>query len=1112
MAYSPVRWPRTIGVVLLTITVLTTFACRSGTRLDHGVGDSAGAVLDASGIKGGLVVVIGCDDPTLLADLRRAGPYLVHALEVDPRMVAAAREYLREKGLYGSVTVSRLRGVELPFVDSLVNLIVLRDDTQVPTDEMERTLAPGGAIINLSTSTAAVTWKDWPEELDEWPQYLYDATNNAVSHDTVVGPPRGLRWTAGPAYGRSHEHFGGVSAMVTAGGRMFAIVDEGPISSVFLPAQWNLVARDAFNGVLLWKRPIAKWEAHLRGFRSGPPEIARRIVATGDRLYAALDYGDPVTVLDAATGREHASLVGTGGTRELVLTGRTLYVLADDMTGDDHEKRKEWIDQTAKIKPYHWPYPHPRKVIHMYGTQRILAVDTDSGRTLWQRDFHDPGEIMPATMAVDQERVCLQTVSHVVCLDASNGGESWRSERPLAPSRLSWSTPTLVVHDGVVLTVDRLTEANADNAPPEQGSKWILNNDGLNTVAQEGEMVAFSLADGAELWRAPCFENYTTALDIFVMDGVVWVGNLRRNLDPGFTEGRDLKTGKVIATLPPRTAGGHHRCYRNKATVQWILIGRQGDGIQFLDPKDGNALWHGWVRGTCQYGIMPANGLVYAPPHACACNPEEMLIGFNALSAHSSAGEGSEPLDKGPAYSDIPDPERGLSEGDWPTYRRDAGRSGYQNLPAPKSPKVTWSRTLSPPITAPVVAHGLVVAAETDRHTVHALSAADGEPVWAYVADGRIDSPPTLFGGLCLFGTRNGFVYALRASDGALVWRFRAAPRDRRLFSYGQIESVWPVHGSVLVDDTLHGGTPVVYFAAGRSPRLDGGIRLYALEAATGKLLHQAGVDMAFGGDRPGIIRQRVLPDILSLQKGLVWMRHLGVDKDLVPARSQPHLYAPRGFLDDTWWHRTYWIYGSTVLQGFTAWPIVGNVVPAGRLLALDGEHAIYGYGRTAYRALSGGHVRSGATQEYALFAETLSPDSAAPATNRAFWDIYNRRRDDLVKNPDIPRHRLAEMPYDEVRKDFRARQMKWTVPLSFVARSIVLSRDALLVAGGESLTQNAEHYGPGTFRVASREDGSKMASCALPAPPVLDGLALTDTGVFVSAVDGSLSLLSDAE
>ena len=40
-----------------------------------------------------------------------------------------------------------------------------------------------------------------------------------------------------------------------------------------------------------------------------------------------------------------------------------------------------------------------------------------------------------------------------------------------------------------------------------------------------------------------------------------------------------------------------------------------------------------WIRGLCQYGIMPANGLTYAPPHSCGCFMEAKLYGFWAVSA-----------------------------------------------------------------------------------------------------------------------------------------------------------------------------------------------------------------------------------------------------------------------------------------------------------------------------------------------------------------------------------------------------------------------------------------------------------------------------------------------
>ena len=50
-----------------------------------------GQILEASGVQGGLVVVIGCDSPELLEELRAGDSYLVHALDRDPGKVAAAR-------------------------------------------------------------------------------------------------------------------------------------------------------------------------------------------------------------------------------------------------------------------------------------------------------------------------------------------------------------------------------------------------------------------------------------------------------------------------------------------------------------------------------------------------------------------------------------------------------------------------------------------------------------------------------------------------------------------------------------------------------------------------------------------------------------------------------------------------------------------------------------------------------------------------------------------------------------------------------------------------------------------------------------------------------------
>ena len=73
--------------------------------------------------------------------------------------------------------------------------------------------------------------------------------------------------------------------------------------SLMLPARWVLRGRDAFNGILLWERPIGPWEGDHRRFRSGPTELPRRLVAVGDHVYTTLGIDAPLSLLEAATGK-----------------------------------------------------------------------------------------------------------------------------------------------------------------------------------------------------------------------------------------------------------------------------------------------------------------------------------------------------------------------------------------------------------------------------------------------------------------------------------------------------------------------------------------------------------------------------------------------------------------------------------------------------------------------------------------------------------------------------------------------------------------------------------------------------------------------------------------
>lgn len=150
-------------------------------------------ILDASGVRGGLIVHIGCGNGKLTTALRVNDSYMVHGLNLDESNIAKARRHIQSLSLYGKVSVERLRSDRLPYIDNLVNLVVSENPGKVPMDEVMRVLAPDGVAYIKRGEVWTKTVKPRPQEIDDWTHYLHDASNNAVSHDTVVGPPRRMQ-------------------------------------------------------------------------------------------------------------------------------------------------------------------------------------------------------------------------------------------------------------------------------------------------------------------------------------------------------------------------------------------------------------------------------------------------------------------------------------------------------------------------------------------------------------------------------------------------------------------------------------------------------------------------------------------------------------------------------------------------------------------------------------------------------------------------------------------------------------------------------------------------------------------------------------------------------
>jgi len=360
----------------------------------------------------------------------------------------------------------------------------------------------------------------------------------------------------------------------------------------------------------------------------------------------------------------------------------------------------------------------------------VLAIELDSGKVLWEcrglRGMVDDkyralrGTLTRLSLTAGDGKVFVRDADAVVAIDARSGKRSWSAtvEAPaLAPPSVPrpWDVSTpfsdLLYSEGVVYC-------------------WQVT--ALRGMPAPIELRALAAADGSLLWKKDC-----------------GAGGFRST--------------------------HHHRCYRNKATENYIIFSR--NGLELVDLRTGRPNINRWVRGICAYGIMPANGLIYVPPQQCACFPNAHLPGLIAYGGARSYGArrlvaDEHRLEQGPACgakSIAPE----LTAEDWPIFRHDPLRSAATPVVLPRELSPAWRFDLNEPVTAPTVGWGKVFLVGLRTHRVIALDTQTGRLVWSFRADNRVDTPPTLYQGKVYFGTAGGYAcyrswFAATSSPGGL--------------------------------------------------------------------------------------------------------------------------------------------------------------------------------------------------------------------------------------------------------------------------------------------------------------------------------------------------------
>ena len=193
-------------------------------------------ILQATGIKGGLIVHLGCGDGKLTAALRINDSHIVHGLDTNPRNIEQARKHIRSVGPYGPVSVELWDRTSLPYANNLINLLISEQPLTIPMSEVMRVLCPHGVAYIKQNGKWIKKLKPLPDDIDEWTHYLHGPDNNAVAMDNRVGPPRQLQWKSDPLWCRSHDGVpSSIALVLSAKGRLFSVIDEGLIGQSGLP-------------------------------------------------------------------------------------------------------------------------------------------------------------------------------------------------------------------------------------------------------------------------------------------------------------------------------------------------------------------------------------------------------------------------------------------------------------------------------------------------------------------------------------------------------------------------------------------------------------------------------------------------------------------------------------------------------------------------------------------------------------------------------------------------------------------------------------------------------------------------------------------------------------
>jgi len=748
-------------------------------------------VLSQLDAAGGIAVILGDRQAQLAIELARKSELLLFVQLTDARDVEAARRTTDAAGLLNRrIYVEQATTAQIHLAGNLADILVVCDEAQRPAPEEEilRVLRPGGKGL----VGAKVVTKPVPQGIDEWRFPYHGPDNNPQSADQVARAPYRTQFLAEPKFCPSP------AVTVAAGGRVFRACGHQAHQANQNAMLNTLLAMNAYNGTILWKRPL----------REGFMVLRNTMIATPETLFLADD--ESCKLLDAATGRLRDEIVpsdpATDGTvwKWMALDQGVLYALIGGREFPATVLRTEGSGLGSWPRD-NWPgydYQDPRTA---WGQGRtLLAVDIKTKTVLWRHREQD---------FVDGRAVCmkgnhiyfLSPEKFLACLRGDTGTIVWRT-----------SDPNLLSAIGPLFPKEPRWTGLSPFPYARCNDKFLFFSG-----PRMPRIVAVSTDDGRLLWQKEVPLKDGGSVHLLLRDDALYAVGETAD-DAGFS--LEYGTGNVLTRFL-----GRRGCTMATGTVDSLFY-RAPEGTIRMDLASGRAEHIAPMRPPCAEGVIISGGVLHWGAWKCACplslyghiclapaGDDDFRSGVESSRLEFGGGDPMK-VQKFPVHSD-----------DWTTYQGNNFRTSVTKVAIPREVSQLWvsepSLTALP--TSPVAAGGLVFVGD-DRGIVRALDASDGTPQWRAYTGAGIFFPPAVWEDRAYVGSADGHVYCFEAASGRLLWRFRAAPTQRRIPVYGRLLSTWPVAGGVVVEDG------VVYAAAGIA-HYDG-THVYALDALTGRL------------------------------------------------------------------------------------------------------------------------------------------------------------------------------------------------------------------------------------------------------------------------------------